>query len=92
MGVGQVFLYRDMLTTKIGSELNYHNINEFNEVIEKVQDFVFKNIYDLVELRLRSAPFRNVVQKAVRKKATLVRRRKKAIREAGIKALIVERL
>jgi len=41
--------------------VNNHNIGDFMDVINIVEDFVFINIFDLVEMRLNQTSIKKIV-------------------------------
>ena len=56
-----IYMYRNIITKSIKDEQDYatksFTIQEYPEVIDDIQDFVFTNIQELVEVSLKQTDF-----------------------------------
>ena len=61
-----IFLYLDLFTLKHDGSNNHHVIDQYSEVIDTVENFVFANIEELVNIRVHQTTFKKVTAKIMK--------------------------
>ena len=62
-----VYLYKTLLTQKISQSAdNMYNIEQYAEIMAKVEDYVMTNIHEFVDIRVHSSAFKSVALKELK--------------------------
>lgn len=77
-----MYLYRSVISKKLMDDemkendlKNEYSIDEYTDIMDAVEDFVFSNIQDLVYLRLNQTEYKTVQQNITRIKQVIAKKR-----------------